>query len=508
MKLTLETYRDKLRGCWLGKTIGGTLGAPFEGRRAVYDLTYYAQDVGAGAPPNDDLDLQLVWLNAVETFGRNVNAAILGEYWLSFITPHWGEYGAGKNNLRMGIVPPLSGMVNNEFRNSNGAFIRSEIWACLAPGHPDIAVRYAYEDAIVDHTHEGLYAELFFAAVQSSAFAEQDTDRLIDIGLSYIPHDCGVAQGVREAVAAFEGGDSWQQARIRVLTAVPGSFGYYGTPPERMPEHIPIGPMGWDAPSNVGIAIIGWLYGKGDFARSLCIAANCGEDTDCTAATLGATLGIMLGEAALPPTWKQPIGDQIHTWCLNLGDQGIAVPKTITELTERIVKVTPLFLGGDICDYIHSRSGYTIETKDGRELAASPRVINCWSARDIKDLARQSPFTAQYDFPIFTVYVDYAEEPFIQDGVAKTFRVTVENRIYAQQWLLMKWHVPDGWVVSPAGRSGHSLEQYHCNVGKTEATFRITPGGLAEPRYDVILEIASAGRPTKGLISVVLIRGA
>ena len=30
MRLSQEEYRDKVLGCWMGKNIGGTLGAPFE----------------------------------------------------------------------------------------------------------------------------------------------------------------------------------------------------------------------------------------------------------------------------------------------------------------------------------------------------------------------------------------------------------------------------------------------------------------------------------------------
>ena len=40
MKLGFGEYKDKVRACWLGKNIGGTLGAPFEGFRGVYDLEY------------------------------------------------------------------------------------------------------------------------------------------------------------------------------------------------------------------------------------------------------------------------------------------------------------------------------------------------------------------------------------------------------------------------------------------------------------------------------------
>ncbi len=129
MLLNIVDYKSKLLGCWTGKNIGGTLGAPFECKRGVFDLTFYTQNLGGEPLPNDDLDLQLVWLNAVEKYGKFINSSILGEYWHSYVIPNWGEYGARKNNMRMGIVPPLSGYVNNIFRDSCGAFILSEIWA-------------------------------------------------------------------------------------------------------------------------------------------------------------------------------------------------------------------------------------------------------------------------------------------------------------------------------------------------------------------------------------------
>ena len=86
MILQLNELRDKLAGCWTGKNVGGVLGAPFECKRMIPNVDFYVQDLTQGPPANDDLDLQIVWLAAVERHGRNVNASILGEYWLSFVT--------------------------------------------------------------------------------------------------------------------------------------------------------------------------------------------------------------------------------------------------------------------------------------------------------------------------------------------------------------------------------------------------------------------------------------
>jgi hypothetical protein len=43
-----------------------------------------------------------------------------------------------------------------------------------------------------------------------------------------------------------------------------------------------------DTIQNVGFSILGLLAGKEDFGKTICVAVNCGKDTDCTGATAGA----------------------------------------------------------------------------------------------------------------------------------------------------------------------------------------------------------------------------
>ena len=175
IKLDKETYRDKVYACWVGKNIGGTMGTPFEGLRQVNDIKGYTTAPGV-VLPNDDLDLQLVWLYALEQCGpAAINANLLGEHWISYITPHWNEYGLGKCNLKRGIPAPMSGDYDNDWCNSNGAWIRSEVWATVSPAMPHVAAKYAMEDAMVDHgAGEGTFAAAFVAALQSAAFVVSD----------------------------------------------------------------------------------------------------------------------------------------------------------------------------------------------------------------------------------------------------------------------------------------------------------------------------------------------
>ena len=503
MVLTYAEYRDKVLGCFNGKNIGGTLGAPFECLRGVFDLDFYTQELNGDPFPNDDLDLQLVWLNAVEQYGRHIDGITLGEYWINYITPHWGEYGAGKNNLRAGIVPPLSGALNNIYKDSCGCFILSELWACLSPGHPEIAVKYAFEDGSVNHADEGLYAEIFCAAIQSAAFAQQDVQKLLDIGLSYIPADCGVARGVACVRKSYHAGDDWKTARKRVMQQVPGSFGAMGTRREDILSDEPVGDIGWDAPSNIAIMVIGLLYGEGDFGKSLCIAVGCGEDADCTAGTLGALLGIMHGNKAIPNRWLEPLGGKIKTKCINLADLGLKIPGTIAELTDRVCRLMPVFLGQELCDTL-CENGYTIMLKEPEALMCTPQPLNAWYSRNFFDRLMEAPDTISLETPIFRMSLKYDGTPFITPGCDKKFTLTVENTIQMQQWINIRWHLPEGFTLSPNTELSDSLEQFYCNIGINRYDFLLHVPETVKGKEELILSVSSQGHPSRGLMPIIL----
>ena len=177
-----------------------------------------------------------------------------------------------------------------------------------------------------------------------------------------------MARGIRTALKTYRSGAVFVTARRNVLTVVSGSFGINFLPVAHHPTDVPAGEPGYDAPSNVGIMIIGWLYSEDDFGKSLCIANNCGEDTDCTCATLGAILGIIHGAKGIPQGWTESLGDRISTYWINLLDGGVSIPTTVSELTERVLRLTPLFRGRDWCDILAGPDGYTIETRKPKAL--------------------------------------------------------------------------------------------------------------------------------------------
>jgi ADP-ribosylglycohydrolase len=471
--LNLDEYRDKVLGCWLGKNIGGTLGAPFEGRRETHDLKYYVNVTGEPTP-NDDLDLQLLWLKALEERGPRMESRILGEYWLSYVPVDWNEYGIGKANMRKGISPPLSGEYRNVWKHSNGAWIRSEIWACIAPGCPEIAIRYAYEDACVDHgSGEGTLAELFTASIESAAFVLKDRDELIDVGLSMIPEDCGVARAVRTAIDSYRRGLSWLEAREAVIKETEDT--------------------GWFmAPRNIGFVIIGWLYGDGDFGKSICTAVNCGDDTDCTGATLGSILGIINGASGIPKEWKDPIGDTIKTVAI----ANFEPPKNIMELTERTISMARKVL---------------LEHGEPVIISREPTDLSSLSTDMLKrkDVARElwerSPFVLQYEFVNISVSLDYTGYPEISAGSPRKIELKLRNKTPEALEVELTPILPPDWGsippeitvgLEPAGKERDSAVEH----------MEFLPGELKKDvAYRGMIGVMVKGRPTTGSIPIAFI---
>lgn len=504
MRIPRDVYRDKVLGCWLGKNIGGTLGAPFEWRRQVNNVSFYTQDLGGEPLPNDDLDIQLLWLVALEEQGIQINSHVLADYWCLYVTPHWCEYGTAKVNMRQGLLPPLSGTLHNAYRHSCGAFIRSEIWACICPGRPDLATRYAFEDAILDHGDgEGTYAEVFTAALQSAAFVLGDLRELLDIGLSYVPQDCGVAQAVRTAIECFDAGMTWLDARHEMLRRHRGGA-FWHMPelvsPEDRERGFVDGVVGYDAPSNIGMTVLGLLYGRGDFGETLCTTVNCGEDTDCTAATAGALFGIIHGASAIPDKWVAPIGRRIKTACLNLGELGYfgnQLPQTVDEMTDRTERVARQVL-------LH-HGGPDIWSPGPAELPAN--VAERLRSADSGASLYRGMNGPRFDFPFFTVHVDHRGNPRIRANEPTPVRLTIVNRYKVQANLTVRWLVPETWSVEPSPVVFAMSLPSNLQREPVELDFTVSCQAVTRAVERAVVEITAEGRPTVMTVPVTFLNG-
>ena len=427
MRLNKQWYWDKVYACWLGKNIGGTLGGPYESKKEVLNVTGFTTEPGTPLP-NDDLDLQLVWLFALEKQGvAAMSQNLLAEYWIDWISPHWNEYGLAKENLKQGILPPMSGELDNEhWKNSNGAWIRSEIWASVAPGCPDIAMKYAAMDAMVDHgISEGTYAEMFTAALESAAYFESDIEKLVRLALGKIPAESRMAKAINLVLDGWKNGKDYIDVRNELV--------------EQSKD------IGWfQAPANVGFAVIGLLYGEGDFKKSCLYAINCGDDTDCTGATVGAVLGIIGGTAGIPEDWKAYIGDRILSIAIN-GQYQMFMPKTCTELTDRVLKLVPQMMEYHKIPFeFYEGENETDDLKEFSEKSADEILwLHNGYSYEILNAAQ------------LKVRVEYRETPKVVAGDIRHLKLTFEDIWEDAKRVKLRLLLPDGW-----GTSGYRKSLY------------------------------------------------
>jgi len=411
-----KEYLDKVTACYLGKSIGGTLGAPWECLRHTHDLAFYTP-VPEKPAPNDDLDLQLIWLDMLEKEGLNPSVRTFAEWWARYASAYpWNEYGFFMRNYDRGLRPPVAGCFENYYVDEMGSPIRSEIWACLHPADPQQAALMAWKDSCLDHAGgEGMYGEMFWAAVESAAFVEQDPLTLVSIGLSMIPLASHVARSIREAVWCWQHGKTWGEARERIASR----FGHI-QPCNAVPNH--------------GFIIIGWLYGK-TFGEKLCKAVNCGYDTDCTGATLGSLLGILGGTDAIPQEWVRPVGRAI---ALHPFTRVPNPPRTVDELARRVACLAEKAAAGKPGVSFGTRTSVLADTKS-----------RLFCAGDALSALRQDTSAGVELLNGEEVWLHYLGEPVIRPGIAKEVEVSFPSGDGTQIDLA----VPAGWRCERVGPS-------------------------------------------------------
>jgi len=271
-----EQYYDKILGCFMGKCVCGTMGAPYEGMKQILNLEYDKSMIQK-ALPNDDLDIQLLWLEVLEKYGENFSSIDLAHAFYQGYPHCPGEYAYFKKNCDRKIYPPASGSFHNDFyQNGMGSPIRSEIWACVNPLSPKNAVRMAKLDGSLDHKFDSIVAEGYLAALQAIAFAESDIYILLEKSREYLSESTKLEQLYRDIYDYYQKGYDIFEMRELIIRE-------YGHPDCT------------NLYQNMGIIWSSLLHGNGDIIQTTMLAINCGFDTDCTAATVGAILGLLLG---------------------------------------------------------------------------------------------------------------------------------------------------------------------------------------------------------------------
>ena len=322
-----ELY-ERTYGAWLGRCAGCLLGKPVENasreyirKMAIVDSNWPLRDYfSAIARPrtegdprllpgnpctrgnithmerDDDIDYTIAGLLLLERHGLGFTTEDVAAFWLSEL-PFHKVYTAERvayRNLVDGIPPQRCGEVLNPCREWIGAQIRADAFGYACPGWPELAAELAYRDAYLSHRKNGIYGEMFVAAMIAAAFVESDIHKIIEIGLSEIPARTRLTEAVQNVVAWWDQASDWEDVADHIDA-------HYGDL------------QGCHTITNAAIVILGLLAGEADFSAGLAIAIMPGYDTDCNGATVGSILGVRAGATHLPAHWTDPLHDRVDT---------------------------------------------------------------------------------------------------------------------------------------------------------------------------------------------------
>ena len=322
---------DRLHGAWLGRAVGCVLGKPVEkvpraGIEAIlrstgrWPLDRYFTAVGLdpavsqqwpwnrasrttsleenidGTPEDDDLNYTLMALRLLEQHGAGFTSDDVALAWLLDL-PAGRAFTAERvayRNLLEGIAPPDTARVRNPFREWIGAQIRTDLYGWVSPGNPLRAAEWAWRDAAVSHTRNGLYGAMFVAAMASEAVVASDIGAVLDVGASVVPEGSRMAAAVRLGRELASRTSDPKEAYAALEAEFAG--------------------MHWvHALNNTALVTFALAAGQGDVDRSICLTVMGGWDTDSNGATVGAVTGALGGTTAISPRWSDPLRNRMST---------------------------------------------------------------------------------------------------------------------------------------------------------------------------------------------------
>ncbi|XOV89013.1 MAG: ADP-ribosylglycohydrolase family protein [Pseudomonadota bacterium] len=318
-------YVERVYAGMLGKTIGVYLGRPFEGwtyeriQQRLGDITHYVNEE-LGQPlivTDDDISGTFTFLRALadNNYKPTLTASDIGDAWLNYLIEErtilwWGGMGNSTEHtaylrLKSGMQAPESGSAATNGKvvaEQIGAQIFIDGWAMITPGDPERAAYFAEQAARVSHDGEAVYGAIVLATMESAAFVEPDTNRLLDLALGFIPADCVIRRLIDDVRGWHAAEPDWRVTRQHIAD----HYGYdkYGGNCHMVPNH--------------GLIVHALLHGQDNFSETMKIINTSGWDTDCNAGNLGCLIGIKNGLAGIDASqhdgfdWREPVADRIY----------------------------------------------------------------------------------------------------------------------------------------------------------------------------------------------------
>ncbi len=244
----------------------------------------------------------MTFLAALVEHGLGITFEQAGRAFADTGYPLWHANFAGRENIRHGIMPPLSGHpMFNRHADDIDFQIEADLFGILCPGLPQESNRLCDVFGRIMNYGDGLYGGMFVAGMYSAAFfdAGGDPAAVLDAGLACIPPETDYARCIRDVVRWHaRHPDDW----LATWRAVEDKW-------QDDIDCLRGDPFNIDAKLNGAYIAMALLYGGGDMLRTVEIGTRCGQDADCNPSNAAGVLGCMRGFDALDPEWTRGIED-------------------------------------------------------------------------------------------------------------------------------------------------------------------------------------------------------
>lgn len=322
--------RDQIHAAWLGRVAGCNVGKPVEmgWHWTPAHIREYLQLAGAyplrdyfpvlspmppgfelqetwpvttrghvnGGARDDDIDYAILALHMLEKYGQSLQPENVAEEWIGLI-PLMQTFTAERAtyvNLAAGLTPPAVATFRNPYREWIGAQIRGDVYGYVHAGDPWSAASLAFQDASLSHTANGVYGEMWAAALVAAAFVADDAVAAVSISLRVVPPQSRLAEAIKDVLCMFGQGLGWEAALDRIAR----TYGHYA----------------WvHTVNNAALVVAGLLWGAGDYLTSVACTVMGGWDTDSNGATTGSVAGILAGTSGLPEHIITPLQNRTRS---------------------------------------------------------------------------------------------------------------------------------------------------------------------------------------------------
>lgn len=351
-----ERFADQVNAGWLGRVAGCNLGKPIEEGRHwtperireyleladAYPLRDYFPVLNPmperfhlrenwpettrgnvdGSARDDDIDYSILALQLLETHGRALRPENVGDAWTSLfpLRQLFTAERAAYINLVNGFQPPRAAQRRNPYREWIGAQIRADVFGYVFAGDPVTAATMSYQDASLSHVGNGVYGEMWAAALVAAAFTASSAHEAVVVALEVIPPKSRLREALNHVLTLHTADKSWDEA----LGELRATYGHYA----------------WvHTINNAALVAAGLLWGDGDFLASVSKTVMGGWDTDSNGATVGSVAAILAGRAGLPDRLIEPLHDRTRSALFGWDNS------RISDLAARTIKLAEAFRG-------------------------------------------------------------------------------------------------------------------------------------------------------------------